>query len=173
MIAAYRDDATGAQQIVLQPNASMSQAQARALLAAVGISMLAIAGFFAGMGAWAVLPFAGAEWVFLAYCFKVVLRHLAIREIITITESEIRIERGRRNPERVHQLQQFWTSVEWERPKGSGCASRLFLRLHGRRIEVGEFLVEAERERLAGDLHRILVEFRSYNMSTAFEERAL
>ena len=173
MIDVHQDGRTGAYRIVLQPNVSLSRRQAWVLLAAMALAMGTIAAFFAGMGAWLVLPFAGAEWVLLAYCFNRVLRKLTIREVITITDDAIIVERGRRRPEQVHQLHRYWTAVEWERPLLPVHVGRVHLRLHGRRVEIGAFLAETERERLAGELQRILVKLQTYNMSLPVEERAL
>ncbi len=173
MIDVHRDGKTGAHRIVLHPNASMSRRQASALLAVMAMAMGTIAAFFAGMGAWLVLPFAGAEWLLLAYCFNRVLGKLTIREVITITDDAIVVERGRGRPEQVHQLHRHWTAVEWERPPSPAHMGRVYFRLHGRRVEIGAFLAETERERLAGDLQRILVKLRTNNMSLPVEERAL
>jgi uncharacterized membrane protein len=173
MIDVHQDSRTGAHRIVLQPNNSMSKRQSWTLLATLAVAMGTIAAFFAGMGAWLVFPFAGAEWLLLAYCFNRVLRKLAIREVITITDDSIVVERGRRRPEQVHQLHRHWTVVEWERPLLPAHMGRVYLRLHGRRIELGAFLAETERERLASDLQRILVKLRTNNMSLPVEERAL
>lgn len=173
MIDVHQDARTGAHRIVLQPNISMSKRQAWMFLATMAVAMGTIAAFFAGMGAWLVLPFAGAEWVLLAYCFNRVLRQLTIREVITISGDAIVVERGRGRPEQVHHLHRHWTAVEWERPLLPAHIGRVFLRLHGRRVELGAFLAETERERLASDLQRILVNLRTNNMSLPVEERAL
>lgn len=161
MIEAEQDALSGHQRIVLLPNASMSKRQVNVLLLAFAAAMASIAAFFASMGAWAVLPFSGAEWLLLVFCFRMVLKRSAIREVITITDGVVRVERGRDKVERAHQWQRVWVNVDWVRSSTPGHPSRLYLRLHGRRIEIGEFLVESERAKLASDLQRILLDSRS------------
>ncbi len=161
MIEAERDAVSGHHRIVLQPNASLTGRQAAILLAALASAMGAIAALFAAMGAWLVLPFSGAEWLLLAWCFRLVLKRTAIREVITITDSEVRVERDGRKPAQVQQWKRHWVNVECVRSLIPGHASHLYLRLHGKRLEVGDFLVESERERLASDLHKILVDSKS------------
>jgi uncharacterized membrane protein len=161
MIEVERDPGSGSHRIVLQPNASMSSRQAVKVVAVLAVAMGAIAVFFAGMGAWLVLPFSGGEWLLLVYCFRVALRGAAIREVITITDSIVCVERGREHPETVRQWRRPWVNVEWVRSVIPGHPSHLYLRLHGERLEVGDFLVESERARLAGDLHKILVDSKS------------
>lgn len=161
MIEAERDALSGHYRIVLLPNASLSKRQAGFLLAALAAAMSSIAAFFAAMGAWLVFPFSGAEWMLLACCFRIVLQRTAMREVITITDAEVRVEREYRKRAKVQQLKRHWVNVERVRSLIPGQASHVYLRLHGKRLEVGDFLVESERERLAGDLRKILVDSRS------------
>lgn len=158
MIEAEKDAWSGDLRIVLRPNASMSGHQVTILLLAFAAAMGTIAVFFASMGAWPVLPFSGAEWLLLVFGFRVVLQRSAIREVITITDGVVRIERGRKKAEYVVQWQRAWVNVEWVRSLIPGHPSRLYFRLHGKRVEVGAFLVESEREKLACDLHKILLD---------------
>lgn len=161
MIEAECDALSGHHRIVLRPNASLSNRQAVILLMIMAAGMGFIAVFFASMGAWLVFPFSGAEWLLLAYCFRVVLKRSAVREVITITDTVVCVERGRAKPVEMQQLKRAWVNVERVRSLIPGHASHLYLRLHGKRLEIGDFLVESERERLASDLHRILVDSRS------------
>lgn len=161
MIEAERDESSGSYRIVLRSNASISGRQAATVLAALAMAMGAIAVFFAGMGAWLVLPFSGGEWLLLAYCFRVALRRSAVREVITITDQVVRVERGWERPETIRQLKRAWVNVEWVRSPVIGHPSHLYLRSHSQRVELGAFLVEAERGELAGKLRRILVDVNS------------
>jgi len=156
MIESERDTALGSQRFVLRPNASLNGRQASFLMLGVAFAMAAIAGGFALMGAWLVLPFSGAEWVLLAYCFKLGLRSSRIREVITITDTSVLLERGYGAPEQIHRFQRAWVALDWAESPIKGYPSRLSFRSHGKEIEVGRFLAESERLALAGELRKIL-----------------
>lgn len=108
------------------------------------------------MGAWLVLPFSGAEWVLLAYCFKLGLRNGRIREVITITETSVLLERGYGIPEQIHRFQRAWVALDWAESPIKGYPSRLSFRSHGKEVEIGRFLAESERAALASELRKIL-----------------
>lgn len=156
MVDSEQDAATGIRRIILRPNASLTLRQARLLLAATALVMAGIAGGFAVLGLWPVLPFSGAEWLLLAYAFRASFRSSAAREVITITEATVLVEKGRERPEQTYRFQRAWVSLDWAKPQNKGHPSRLSFRLHGKGIEVGQFLVESEREALARELQKIL-----------------
>ncbi len=153
MIESERDARPGSQRFVLTPNASLNGRQASFLMLGIALVMAVIAGSFASMGAWLVLPFSGAEWVLLAYCFRLGLRNCRIREVITITETLVQLERGYGTPEQIYRFQRAWVALDWTE---SPIKSRLSFRSHGKEIEIGRFLAEPERAALASELRKIL-----------------
>lgn len=156
MVESEQDAVTGDWRIVLKPNASLTGRQAGWLLAGVGVVMANIAMGFAFLGLWPVLPFYGAEWLFLAYCFRLAFRANARREVITITEATVLVEKGRDRPEETYRFQRAWVAPSWTPAPIPGHPGRLCLRLHGKDIEIGRFLVETERAALARELRQIL-----------------
>jgi uncharacterized membrane protein len=58
------------------------------------------------------------------------------------------VEKGVGTVEECFQLPRQWTRVELVRARWHGHPSRLLLRWHGRSLEVGAVLTEAERESL-------------------------
>lgn len=160
MVESERDAITGCRRIVLRPNASLTERQAWLLLAAVAMVMAAIATGFAMLGLWLVLPFSGAEWLLLAYCFKLSFRTCSLCEVIIITDALVLLEKGRNRPERTYRFQRAWVSLDWVKSPIKGHPSRLSFRLHGKETEVGRFLVESEREELARELRQILFDDR-------------
>lgn len=125
----------------------------------VGISTvsLTIATYFALLGGWMVLPFSGAELLLLGGCLYFSLRQCSVCEIVIITEQCIRIEKGRRkNLERRHEFNRNWAKIILEASSIRGYPSRLVIRSHGKEVEIGRFLVESERQVLAGELARSL-----------------
>lgn len=125
-------------------------------LCVAGVVMGGIAVSFAALGLWLVLPFSGAEWLLLAYAFKHSLESAAIREVLTISDSSVVLERGRAVLEPVHRFQRAWLVLEWNKPKFRGHPSQLILRSHGRQVEVGGFLAETEREMLVRELRKLI-----------------
>lgn len=112
MVESERNQVTGEARIVLKPNASLTERQAWGLLAAVGTVMAAIAIGFALLGLWPILPFSGAEWLALAYCFRLALKKTARREVITITDADVVVETGTYKPEQTYRLQRAWVGLQ-------------------------------------------------------------
>lgn len=139
---------------VLRPNRSMSWRGSLILF----FSLLFISGMtaigLAALGFWLVLPFAGLEMVALGAGLYVVACRTYECEVISISGDAIRIERGRHYPRQHWTLARVWAKVILERCPKKWYPSRLLIRSHGRAIEVGRFLDEQERQRLAAELIR-------------------
>jgi uncharacterized membrane protein len=157
MVESERDASTGATRFVLSANGAMSRRQITVFLCAAGCAMLAIAAGFSYLGLWLVLPFSGAEWLLLVYGFNVSHANAQKREVVTIDGATVLLEKGSDRPEQVYRFQRAWLTLDWTRPSFSGHPSRLAFRSHGKSVEVGEFLAEAERETLVRELRQILM----------------
>ncbi|MDD5033591.1 MAG: DUF2244 domain-containing protein [Methylococcaceae bacterium] len=156
MVESEHDAETGEKTIVLKPNGSLSKWQSVALLVFCAFWMMAIGCLFALAGAWPVLPFSGLEWLLLAYCLRHSMKKSEEQEVITITESVVRVEKGRKRPEQTYKFQRAWVMLNWVQSPIRGRPSRLSLRLHGKEVEIGRFLVESERQTLARELKILL-----------------
>lgn len=156
MVESEHNVSTGHARFVLSANSSMTRRQVYVFLGVTGSVMLGIAMGFTALGLWLVLPFSGAEWLLLAYAFKTSLAHAQQREVVTIDEASVRLEKGRDGPEQVYRFQRAWLALDWMKPVLRGHPSRLAFRSHGKQVEVGGFLAEEEREKLARELRRIL-----------------
>jgi uncharacterized membrane protein len=156
MVDSEHDAATGEKIIVLRPNGSLNRRQSIALLAFCALLMGTISTVFALLGAWLVLPFSGLEWLLLAYCLHLSRRQSAEREIITITDALVRVEKGRESVGETYKFQRAWVKLAWNQPQALGRPSRLALSLHGKEVEIGRFLVESERQALAKELRLML-----------------
>ncbi len=148
--------------IILTANASMTARQMHFFLAIALLFLGMTATGFVMLGAWPVLPFAGLEWLLLAYCMRKTLDRNALREVITLADDVLIWEQGRLEPERSLRLQSAWVALEWGESRNRNHARRLFLRSHGRRTEIGAFLTEDERETLAATLTRLLSDNQKY-----------
>lgn len=102
-----------------------------------------------------VLPFCGLEMLALGAALYVTSWRGSIREVITVDEKSVAIERGREKPVQRHEFQRPWTRVVLER-SGGWYPSRLLIRSHGRQVEIGRFLNEEERRGLAEALGKII-----------------
>jgi len=156
MVESGHDADTGENTIVLKPNGSLTRKQAWILLLFCGLLMGVVGGVFAALGAWLVLPFSGAEWILLAYCLNLSLRQSQEREVIIITDALVRVEKGRGRPSQTYKFQRAWVMLDWMQSPIRGRPSRLALRLHGKEVEIGRFLVESERQALAKELKVLL-----------------
>ncbi|MGI9213819.1 MAG: DUF2244 domain-containing protein [Methylococcaceae bacterium] len=158
MIKTEHDAVAGHYRIVLTANASMTQAQSRVFLAAALAFLLGTGVAFAMLGAWPVLPFAGLEWLLLAYGMKKTLDQTGIQEVLTLSDGSLLWERGRIKPEVSTRFPCAWLVLEWSRPDNRNHPRRLFLRSHGHKLEVGSFLTDDEREILALTLGQLLTD---------------
>jgi len=137
---------------VIWPHSALSWAGMRRLLYALTAAIAAVAVFFALEGAWLVLPFAGLEALVVCGGIYLNARWAVTREVLHLAGRDLIVSRGRRDLVEVARLPRHWTRVTLVRDPGGWYPSRLFLESHGRRLEVGAVLAEAERERLADAL---------------------
>ncbi|RCX31312.1 putative membrane protein [Thioalbus denitrificans] len=141
----------------LQPNRSMRWTDIQRVLTVFGLFTAMIAVAVAALGAWPVLPFTGLELLLLAGAFYLNARQGSAREVISLHSDRLELYRGNgRQHDRPYRLPRPWTRVELARDPAGRYPSRLFLNAHGRRHEVGAWLPEHERRRLARDLTRAL-----------------
>ncbi len=141
---------------VLRPNRSLSWRGSLLFYFSLLIISSGIAIGLTLLGFWPVLPFAGLEMLALGIGLYVVACRCYECEVISINGDSIRIERGRDYPREQWTLGRMWARVVLERCPRAWYPSRLLIRSHGRSVEVGRFLDEEERQRLADELTRSL-----------------
>jgi len=134
---------------VVRPNCALSWRTTKLVLLFFMACFVALGIYFAALGAWLVLPFAGIELGALVIGFYMSALAGHTREVIEIEGPLLRVSRGGRRLEAVASLPANWTRVELRRDPRGWYPSRLLLRCHGGGLEVGSRLVEAEREELA------------------------
>jgi len=113
---------------------------------------LTVAMGFVVMGFWPVLPFAGLELAALGAALYLSARRGAMREVVRVSEAAVVVETGLYRPEKRHTFDRFWSSVELSKSRGQWHPGRLVLRSGTRRLEVGAFLDDEERQNLAREL---------------------
>jgi len=136
---------------VAQPNRALSPAQTRALLlAAAGISG-GIASGFAIAGAWPVLPFAGIEIGALWAALRHLRRHADDEESLEVTDRQVIVSRSIAGRRERHEFIRYWTRLRVDHAPDTG-GGRLYLRSHGREVEIGQLLTDAQKQALAAEL---------------------
>jgi len=145
-----------AHRIELVPNCSLSPQGARLFVGSLALVTFSVAGFFALQGFWPVLPFAGIEIGLLAWAVRASMRRGSEREVIVVSEDEVVIERRAPSGSRRTVFPRHWARVTLRGPQPAQHPSRLLIESHGRACEVGRFLTEDERQRVAARLRSLV-----------------
>jgi len=145
----FQEQGSDGYRFIIRPNCALSWRITKLVLLFFSGCLVVVAAYFAALGAWLVLPFAGLELLVLAAGFYLNALAGHTREVIEIEGPVLRVLRGRRCLEEVAGLPVNWARVELRRDPRGWYPSRLLLCCHGKGIEVGATLVEAEREELA------------------------
>ena len=149
------DPDSGGYLLVTTPNRSLTRSGRRWVLCGVFGVSAGIASWSAWLGAWPVFPFAGLEMLVLYGAFNYLDRHTADYEWIEIRGDAVHLEFRDGRSVRTRQMNRLWTQVELgSDPVSRRC--RVALRSRGECWEIGRFLADAERLRLAQELRRQL-----------------
>ena len=136
---------------VARRNNSLSSTRRFLVFVFIFVVSVGIASAFAYFGAWLILPFAGLEMLVLYLAFRYVERHAADYELIEIDGDQVKIEWFEGGNTRSETLSRHWARVVVDRG-----GSRLALRSHGRELEIGSGMSDAQRLELAQALERRL-----------------
>lgn len=143
--------------MVLSPNRSMQWNELLCFYLLTCLLALVIGLFFCLQGLWLVLPFSGLEMLLLGIALYVTSRNVYRREVITLDNRRIRVEKG------VRQISQSWEfDIAWVRLLDEAAANsrlprKLRLGAHGKFVEVGEFLDRFEKDALAFKLKGCII----------------
>ena len=142
--------------IVIRPNRSLTRRQLQLAFAVIAAVCLGIASVFALFGMWPVLPFAGAEVLAVGIGFYLSALGGRETEIVSVDSDKVAVEKGRRRIRERTELQRAWLQIRLLRSRLRWYPTRLVLRSHGKEVELGGFLNEQERRRLAGELRQAI-----------------
>jgi uncharacterized membrane protein len=134
-----------------RPRLSLTRTQERLVFSSLAALCLTTAIGFALLGYWMILPFAGLETVLLGGAFGALRGHEGDYESLTIAGDVVVLEwrTGRQAGRR--EMNRLWARVNCEcSAPGRNC--RLGLVSHGRETEVGHYLSDEARLRLAATL---------------------
>ena len=141
--------------IIIRPNRSLTWEQTKIVYFCIASYSLAIAGAFAVMGFWPVLPFAGGEIAVLGVAFYVNALAGTSVQVVTVGEDIVKVEKERPGSRCEWRFHRAWARVDIDWSSGAR-SSRLVVRSHGNEVVLGEFLTEAERAQLAATLVDVL-----------------
>lgn len=141
-----------AMQLVLTPNRSMDWNGNLYVLLAASSVLLVTATVFALKGAWLVLPFAGLEIAALAAAMHFTLRKLECREVLTLQDGMLCLERGRTKPDLNLRFPEQSIRIFMDRPSLPMSLPDIDLVAMGHCYHLGSFLNRSDRFQLASML---------------------
>ncbi|MFV2004994.1 MAG: DUF2244 domain-containing protein [Gammaproteobacteria bacterium] len=147
---------TGLARIVLRPNNSASWQFNVKIVISLAVIAFGISSYFALQGLWLIFPFAGLEVGFLAVCLYLRLRANFNTEVITFDETSVTIERGHYHAEKSWKYHRMWAKIFVKKPVIRGRPKQVFIRSHGKELELGSFLNKKDKERLIKDLKDVI-----------------
>ena len=144
------------QRIELAPNCSLKPAGAMLFFASICLFSLGFALFFAFQGCWPVLPFWGLEMLALWIALQSSMRRAGYSQTVLITESRISLVTRSRHGAKKQEFARHWAKVRLRSPPRRHGLSRLTIESRGQACEVGSFLTEEDRYRLAERLRYLV-----------------
>ncbi len=136
--------------IVAKPNQSATWRTNLLVLLALAVPSLGIAIGFALLGAWPILPFAGLELLCLGSALYYVNWKLQYRHVITLSEDEVRIDKGFYLPSRSWQFSRQGTGLAVTPEKHPWDGPELSLHDRHESVTLGEFLNRDDSLKLLG-----------------------
>jgi uncharacterized membrane protein len=156
MVSLDHHPRSGTIRLTLAAHRSLSWRDAKMVFLVLSTITLTVAIGFCAMGFPLVLPFAGLELLAVAAAFHVSLSDGRLREVVSISPAEVLVERGRGRPEGQVSLPRPWSRVIREAGPSEWHPRALLIGAAGRRLELGRFLSEGERDIAAVFLRRAL-----------------
>jgi len=153
--------------LVIRRNCSLTWGQTKLAICVIALAPVSIALAFAVAGLWPVVPFAGLELLAVAGCFYHCARSASEREVVTVRGGEVVIEKGQKRAERTWSFNRHWAAIALDHSAGTWHPSRLSIRSHGQRVEIGRFLAEQERAALAAELRKFVGRSRAASVHPA------
>lgn len=150
----------------LRPSPPMSAGVLKKIVAVVAAFNLAFMFYFISQGAWPVAPFMGLDVALLAWAFRESRIAARAHERITLSTSELRIEKKpARGAATEAAFNPYWVRVDlvpW-----TEFSNRLYLRSHGRELQIASFLPPQTRENFAHMLKAALSAAKSPDFGPA------
>lgn len=142
----------------LKPNCSLDSRTAALFYLSILTVSLTVAGGFAALGFWPVLPLAGLELLALGAALRLNIRRGGDRDLVDVGPEEVIVSRLRGRDRQDQRFIRAWTRIRFAAGQTAASPSRLMIGAHGRWCVIGEFLTDAERRGLGDRLKRVLAE---------------
>jgi uncharacterized membrane protein len=140
---------------ILRPSPPMNARILAAILVVVTAFNIAFGLSFVLRGAGPIAPFMGLDVALLAWAFRASTLAAKRHECIVLTPSLLKVEQHPvKGPARLAEFNPYWVRVDLQRP--TEYSNRLFLRSHGRSLQLGTFLAPQVRESFAESLKSAL-----------------
>ena len=144
------------QRIELQPNCSLKPAGALLFFVSTCLFSLGFALFFVFQGFWPVLPFWALEMLVLGLALNASMRNGTYTQTVLITDSQISLVTRSRHGAQKQEFARHWAKVRLRSPPRRHGLSKLTIESRGLACEVGSFLTEEDRRRLAERLRYLV-----------------
>lgn len=142
--------------IDIAPNCSLSPAGAMRFMASIGLVSLPLSLAWAMRGFWPVLVYWALEMTALAVALRVSMDRRFQSETVWVTESQVGLVTRSRRGETLEVFVRHWARVRLQGARSAHSRSRLTIESRGRTMEIGHFLTEEERWRLAARLRTMV-----------------
>jgi uncharacterized membrane protein len=152
MVETRINENTGLATIVLKPNNSSSWQFNMQIVTSLALIALFISITLALRGLWLIFPFAMLEVGFVFICLYLRMRANFKTEVITFDENTVVVERGCYHAEKSWRYHRIWTKIFVKKPVTRGHPKQIFIRSHGKELELGSFLNKKDKEILIKDL---------------------
>lgn len=157
MVSIDKVNSSDSFRFVLAPNCSISWRELVAFYVLTCVIALAIGLFFTLQGLWLVLPFSGLEMLALGFCLYLTSRKVYRKEIITLDQRRTRIEKGVQQVDQSWEFETPWIRLIDEQSGAQNHRRKLAIGSHGNYVEVGDFLDNSEKDRLAFQLKECII----------------
>jgi len=120
------------------------------------IVLFTICFYFFQLGLWLIIPFAGAEFVLVAFGLWYSAERSVEKNVVHINRTTVTLEKGRRTKSSSISFERIWCEIILETVPRRWQHTRLFLRCKNDKIEFAEFLDADEQKALARELKQII-----------------
>ena len=125
-------------------------------MASIGLASLPLSLVWAWRGCWPVLVYWALEMVALGIALRVSMGRRFQSETVRVTESQVSLVARSRRGETHEVFVRHWARVRLRGGRSAQGHSRLTIESGGRAMEIGSFLTEEERRRLAARLRTVV-----------------
>ena len=155
MVTLIRDTDRALDALLITPYIPLSGRGSLVVLLIVWTPILSVAGVCGLLGNWYVLPFSFGVCVVLGLAFRSAHRCTQIREVVSFSAAQVSIERVQCHVEHRCSLPRADATVLLQAGP-DGDVQHLFICSQDHKIEVGDFLDQFERHKLAFRLGELI-----------------